>query len=187
MPTLTPIGEDTRIYECAILYPYALPQKDEALLLKEIDGYFQEAGATLVAKDAWGRRGLAYPIKGATEANVTIYYWEMDPLKLKEIDQSLKISKGVLRHLFVKPPKHYQVIKFADTYDQWMKERESVDQKRTREKQVQLEEKVAAKAKRKAQLKTTEKKVEPKAVAPMSGEDVTKQIDKLITDDLDSL
>ncbi|NOS67461.1 MAG: 30S ribosomal protein S6 [Candidatus Peribacteraceae bacterium] len=187
MPELIATGEDTRIYECAILTTYPLPQKDEAALVKEVEGYFEEVGAKLVSKDAWGRRGLAYPIKGIKEANITIYYYEMDPLKLKEVDQSLKIAKGVLRHLFVKPPKHYQVVKYSDAYEQWLKERESVDQKRTREKQAALEEKVAAKARRKVQMKSTEKKAEPKAVEKMSGEEVTKSIDKLITDDLDSL
>ena len=185
MPTLTPVGEDTRIYECAVLYPYALPQKEEAQIVKEIEGSFDEVGAKLIAKDAWGRRGLAYPIKGAKEANVTIYYYEMDPLKLKEVDQSMKISKGVLRHLFVKPPKHYQIVKYADAYEQWLKERESVDQKRSREKQEKLQEAVAAKARRKAQTKPV-KKVE-KPTGAMSGEDVTKSIDKLISDDLDTL
>ncbi|MSR87347.1 30S ribosomal protein S6 [Candidatus Peribacteria bacterium] len=182
MATLVASSEDVRIYECAVLYPYALPQKEEAQIVKEIEGYFDEVGAKMVAKDAWGRRGLAYPIKGAKEANVTIYYFEMDPLKLKEVEQNLKISKGVLRHLFVKPPKHYQIVKYADTYEQWLKERESVDQKRTREKQEKLQEQVAAKARR----KVATKKVEPKQ-APVSGEVLTEKIDKLITDDLDSI
>ncbi len=173
-----------RIYECAILYGHGLPQKDEAALVKEIEGYFDEVGAKLIAKDAWGRRGLAYPVKGAKEANVTIYYYEMDPLKLKELDQNLKISKGVLRHMFVKPPKNYQIVKYADSYEQWLKERESVDQKRTREKQEKLQDVVAAKARRKAQMKT-EKKVEPRQA--VSGEVMTEQIDKLITGDLDSI
>lgn len=186
MADLVATGEDTRIYECAVLSPHGLSQKDEAALMKEIDAYFQEVGAKLIAKDAWGRRGLAYPIKGAREANVAIYYWEMDPLKLKEVDQSLKISKGVLRHLIVKPPKHYQIVKYADRYEQWLTERESIVEKRARERQAALEEKVAAKAKRRARV-TTEKKVEARPQEKMSGEDVTKSIEKLISDDLDSL
>ncbi|MBI2636327.1 30S ribosomal protein S6 [Candidatus Peregrinibacteria bacterium] len=172
---------DVRVYECAILYSCPIAQKDEAALMKEIDSYFHEAGATLVAKDAWGRRGLAYPIKGAKEANVAIYYWEMDPLKLKEVDQSLKISKGILRHLFVKPPKHYQIIKYADVYELWLKERESLDQKRARERQEQLEERVAAQAKRRAKM-TTEKKTD-KPDAKISGEAIAEGIEKLISDD----
>ena len=174
-----------RIYECAVLYPHGLPQKEEAQVIKEIEGYFDEVGAKLISKDAWGRRGLAYPIKGAKEANVTIYYYEMDPLRLKEVDQSMKISKGVLRHLLVKPPKHYQIVKYADTYEQWMQSRESIGDKRTREKQEKLQEQVATKARRKAQMKT-ERKVE-KPVEKLSGEALSGQIEKLITDDLDSL
>lgn len=185
MAELVASSEDVRIYECPVLYPYALPQKEESQIVKEIEGYFEEVGAKLIAKDAWGRRGLAFPIKGAKEANVTIYYYEIDPLKLKEVDQSLKISKGVLRHMFVKPPKHYQIVKYADNYEQWLKDRESIGEKRTRERQAALEEKVAAKARRKVQAKPV-KKVE-KAAEPMTGEDVTKGIDKLISDDIDSL
>lgn len=185
MPTLAPIGEDTRIYECAMLYPCGLSQKEEAALMKEIDAYFQEVGAKLVAKDVWGRRGLAYPIKGVKEANITIYYWEMDPLKLQEVDRNLKINKSVLRHLFVKPPKHYQIVKFSDAYEQWIKERESIDQKRARERQTQLEERVAIKARRKAQIKPEKQSEKP--TEKMSGEDITKHIDKLITDDFDSI
>ena len=186
MTDLIASSEDVRIYECAVAYAYALPQKDEAALVKEIEGYFDEVGAKLVAKDAWGRRGLAYSIKGAKEANVTIYYYEMDPLKVKEVDQSLKIAKGVLRYLFVKPPKHYKIVKFADTYETWLKERESVDQKRTREKQAELEEKVAAKARRKVATTKIEKKAE-KPAEKMSGEVITEKLEKLISDDLDTI
>ena len=182
MPDLIATEEDTRVYECALLYPYPLTQKDEAALIKEVEGYFDEVGAKQVAKDAWGRRGLAYSIKGVKEANVTIYHYEMDPLKLKEVDQNLKISKGVLRHMFVKPPKNYQIVKYGDKYEQWMKERESIDQKRAREKQEDLQEKVAAKARRKATMTKVEKKTEPKG--PVSQEQMTQQIDKLISDDI---
>src|SRR5438874_124716 len=109
MPTLTPSSEDVRIYECCILYPYPLGQKEEAELLKEIEGLFADAGGKLVMKDAWGRRGLAYPIGGAVEGNYIVYYYELDPLKVKEIDGALRIMKNVDRHLLVKPPKNYQI------------------------------------------------------------------------------
>lgn len=183
---LTAEETDLRLYECAVLYAYPLTQKDEAALVKEIESYFVDVGAKQVAKDAWGRRGLAYPIKGATEASVTIYHYEIDPLKVKEVDGSLKIAKGVLRHLFVKPPKHYQIVKYSDRYEQWMTSRESVEQKRTRERQERLEEQVAAKAKRRAKV-SSEKKIE-KPAEKLSGEDLTQKLDKLISDDaLDSI
>lgn len=184
MPTLVASSEDVRIYECAILYPL-LSQKEESVLLKEIDALFTEAGAKLVAKDAWGRRGLAYPIKGQTEGNFVIYYWELDPLKLKEVDQQMKILKNLSRHLFVKPPKNYQVVKYSETYKEWLKNRETLGQKKMREKEEAAKERLA---KRAMQSKKAPKKMaEEKSAGPLKQEELTEQLDKLISDDTSNL
>jgi ribosomal protein S6 len=184
MPTLTPSSEDTRIYELCLLYPYPIGQKEEHELLKEIDVLFTEAGARLVAKDKWGQRGLAYPIEGSKEGNYIIYYYDMLPAKVKEIDTQLRIMKNVLRHMFMIPPKNYQIVQYGETYEQWLKERESVTDKRDREKEEKVKEAVARKAKRTAKL-VEEKKKEQKAAPAqaMSGEDLTQKLDKLISDD----
>lgn len=176
---------ESRLYECCILYAYPLQQKDESQLVKEVAAIFEEAGAKLIDKDPWGRRGLAYPIKGSAEASVTVYYYEIDPSKVKEIEHALKIQKNVLRHLFVKPPKGYTIVKFGALYEQWLKERESIDQKRSREREERLRDQVAEKAKRRARISTEVKKETPKKApgAPVSEEVMTEQIDKLISDD----
>ncbi len=181
MPSLVPSSEDVRIYECCVLYPYPFGQKEESDLLKEVEGLFADAGAREVSKDKWGQRGLAYPIKGFTEGNFIIYYYEMDPAKLKELDQALRITKGVLRHMFVKPPKGYQVLKYSELYVQWLKERENVDQRRKREKEEQVQEQVARKAKRQAKMQTERKKAEP--TPGVQGEQLQEKLDKLISDD----
>ncbi len=182
MPTLQATSEETRIYELCLLYPFPLGQKDENELLKTVDGYFEEAGAKLVAKDKWGRRGLAYTIGGFKEGNFIVYYYEMQPSKVEEIDTQLRIQKNVLRHMFVKPPKHYQIVQYSATYEQWLKDRESVTEKRAREKEEKLKEVVARKAKRTAKM-VEEKKKEQKPAATMSGKDLTAKLDKLISDD----
>jgi small subunit ribosomal protein S6 len=185
MPTLQATSEDTRVYECCILYPYPIGQKEENDLLKEIEGLFAEAGGKQVAKDKWGRRGLAYPVNGATEGNYIIYYYEMEPAKVAEIDTQLRIMKNVHRHLFVKPPKHYQIIQYSAAYEQWLKERESVDEKRSREREEKLKDVVARKAKRQVQRAEEVKKEhkEQKPAAPMSGEALSQKLDKLVSDD----
>jgi small subunit ribosomal protein S6 len=183
-PTLTPTSEDTRIYECCVLYPYPFGQKEESDLQKEIEGLFAEAGAKMVAKDKWGRRGLAYTVGGFNEGSYIVYYFEMDPSKLKEIDTQLRIMKGVLRHLFVKPPKHYQILKYSEVYEQWLKERSTVEERRDKEREEKLKEQVAKKAKRQAQ-RTMEKKKEEtaKPAEAMSEEAISEKLDKLISDD----
>lgn len=185
MPSLEPSSEDVRIYECTVLYP-VLSQKEEQQLLKEIEALFTDAGAREVAKDLWGRRGLAYPIKGQMEGHVVVYYWELDPLKVKEIDQALKIMKNVLRHMFVKPPKHYQVVKFSELYVQWLKERETVGQKKTREKEEMVKERLAKKVQAQAKRAAPKKTVE-KSAGPLVEEELTEKLDKLISDDTTNL
>jgi small subunit ribosomal protein S6 len=183
MPSVTPSSEDVRIYELCVLYPHPFGQKDENELLKEIETMFDEAGAKQVAKDKWGRRGLAYPIKGSTEGNFVIYYYEMEPKKLRDIDTQLRILKGVLRHMFVKPPKQYQIVKFSESYEKWLKERENVDEKRSREREEKLKDQVAKKAKRQVQRTTEKQKEETRPAAPMSEEAIKQKLDKLISDD----
>lgn len=182
MADLIPSTEDARIYEWCVLCPYPLPQKDEQQLLKEIEGIFDEAGAKQVAKDAWGRRGLAYPVKGATEGSFVIYHYEMDPARVGEVDRALRITKGVLRHLAVKPPKRYQVVKYSAAYEQWLKNRETVEQQRARAQEEKVQEQIARRAKMKAKATAERKKAKP-AEKPLEEGVLSEQIEKLISDD----
>jgi small subunit ribosomal protein S6 len=187
-PVYVPTSEDVRLYECAVLYPI-LSQKDEQQLQKEIEALFTEVAATLVSKDVWGRRGIAYPIKGQMEGCYVVYYYEMDPSKVKEIDAQLRIMKNVLRHLLVKPPKDYEIVNFAEKYEKWLKERETVDQRRSREKEEDVKEKLAKKVQMQAKRSATEKKVktEEKPSAPLKKEELDEKLGKLISDDADSI
>lgn len=182
MTSYTPSSEDVRLYECCVLYPYPLNQKEENALLKEIEGMFAEAGAKLIEKDPWGRRGLAYPIKGAKEGTFIVYYYEMEPSKLAEIDNQLLIHKTVLRHMFVKPPKGYQIVKFGPKYDQWMKERTTVEERRAREREDKLKERVAEKAKRQAKRADDAKKTKAPR-GKVSDAAVNEKLDQLLNDD----
>jgi ribosomal protein S6 len=164
------------------MYPHGLSQKEESELLKEIEGFFEEVGAKQIAKDLWGQRGLAYPVKGHTEAHFVIYYYDLDPAKLKEVDQALRIAKGVIRHLIVKPPKNYQIVKYSEAYAEWLKTRESVDDVRAREKEEKVKEQVARKAKRQAE-KTSERKKTDEDRGELQEEQLSKKLEELISDD----
>ena len=186
MPTAddTITEEDTRVYELCILYPSNLSQKEESDLLKEIEKLLEEHGGKQVAKDAWGKRGLAYRIKGHDEGNYIVYHYELDPASIKEIDVSLRITPNLLRHIIVKPPKGYEVTKFSESYETWLKEREGEDERKQREKEEKLAKKVAEKAKR--QVKRAAKKEEEKPTEEKPKADkakISEELEKLISDD----
>lgn len=174
------VTEDNRVYEIAILYPYPIQPKEEQELLKGVEEIFAEAGARVMLKDTWGRRGLAYAIGGHREGNFVLYYLDLDPIKVKEINAQLRILRGVLRHLIVKPPKNYKIMPYAEHYAQW-KERDRLEgEAREQEREDKVKKQMVEKAKRKA---SDEKKVEKKSDAPAVTEaDLTKQLEKLISD-----
>ncbi len=181
MVSYTPTSEDVRLYEIAVLYPFPMHQKEEAELLKAIDGIFADAKAKEIFRDVWGRRGLAYKIGGCAEANFIIYYQELDPRKLKDIDQQLRILKGVLRHMIVKPPEGLEIRSFANAEKQWKEKARLEDATRISEKEERLKKQMLDKAKRKA-APAAAKKEKP----AVTGEALNAQLDKLISDkDLD--
>ena len=180
MPTLLPSSEDVRVYEIAVMYQPDLDSKAEQLLIKEMETLFDVAKAKLLFKDPWSRRGLAYKIKGFSEAKFVMYYYEMDPARIREIDAALRLEKGVLRHLIVIPPKGYEAVSYEEKYQQWLATRETVAQMRTRERDEKAKEKVAAVAKRESKRQQTKPKV---VKAPMEKKQLDAELDKLISDD----
>lgn len=181
MPTLTPTSEDTAIYEFCVLYPGNLSQKEEASLLKEIESFFSEAEGKVVSKDVWGRRGLAYPIKKETEGNFVIFYVELDPQKVKEIDRQLRILPNLLRHLVIKPPKGYEVVKYAERFTEWLKERETGVETQRKEEETRLQKKVADKARIQAKRAEVQKKEVP--MTAVEGAKLAEKLEELISDD----
>ena len=184
MPELTEIDEDTHIYEFCVLYPCSLSQKEEGDLLKEIEKTIEEQGGKQVSKDEWGRRGLAYRIKGNDEGNFVVYHYLLDPSKLKEIDVTLRIMPNLLRHIIVKPPKGYEVVKYSEKYEQWLKQQEDDVLQEERDKEELLTKKVAERAKQQAKRTAAAVKKEERAEKPaIDKKQISEELDKLISDD----
>ena len=180
----TPSSEDHRLYEFCILYPHPLPQKEEQQLVKDIEELFKEAEGKVIFKDVWGQRGLAYPIKGSTEGSFIIYYIELMPDKIKELDRNLRIVKGMLRHLVVKPPEDYKIESYADKYAKWQTTKVSEGERAAREKEEKLQAQVVERAKRQVKRATASAKATADKQPKVAAGDMGKEIDKLISDDI---
>ncbi len=183
MATFTPSSEDVRIYEIAILAPYPLPQKEEQTLWKEVEKLFEEVSAKVLLKDSWGQRGLAYKVEGSTEGIFTIYYIEIDPAQIREINRQLSILKNVLRHLVVKPPKHYQFVKYGELFDKWIAENKFAELRQSADKEEKTKKTVLEKAKASARKATTRKKEEESDKPKLSEADISNEVSKLLSSD----
>lgn len=180
MPTLNPSTEDVRVYEFAVMVQPNLDQKAESTLISEIEGHFQEAQGKLLFKDAWSKRGLAYKINGFDEAKFVIYYYEIPPASIRELDHQLRLQKGVLRHLTVIPPKGYEAVSFEAKYQDWLKNRETIEDVRARKREEKAKQTVVSQAKR--QTKRLETKAKETEKKPLKMQDLDSQLDKLISD-----
>lgn len=179
-PEILDDAPEACLYELCMLYPSNLSQKDEQVLFKGMDEIFAEAEAKQIAKDQWGRRGLAYSINKQTEGNYVVLYIEIDPAKLREMDRQLRILPNMLRHMIVKPPKGYEIVKYSERFTQWLKEREVAVEKKQKDEESRLQRKVVEKAKREAK-RTEAKKKEPSST--LEEADLSQKLDELISDD----
>lgn len=182
MVKLMPSSEDVRVYEVAVMYAPDLTQGSENELLKEIEAGFTDAGGKLLFKDPWTKRGLAYKIGGFEEAKYVMYYYEIDPSKMREIDANIRLMKGVLRHLIVIPPKGYEAVSYEERYQHWMTNRETVKEMRSREKEEKLKQNVVDKAKRETRRTAEKAKTAGKTPAMDKGK-ISESLDKLISDE----
>ena len=103
-PALAPTIEENRVYECTILLSPHLSSHGLEGALREVEEEVKEYQGVVMERDLWGKRGLAYAIRGQREGNVSVLYFELPPGKLRELDHALRLLKPVLRFLIIRPP-----------------------------------------------------------------------------------
>lgn len=59
-------------------------------------------GGEVVDVNNWGRRRLAYPIKRHLEGIYFVTQMKLDPTQVVELENNLRISEDVIRHLIVR-------------------------------------------------------------------------------------
>ncbi len=90
-----------RKYEFCLLLA---PELDQDGLEKEtasISEIMTSAGASVIHRELWGRRGLMYPVKKKKEGYYYLFYIEAEPEVLKKIEDGLRHRESVLRVLSI--------------------------------------------------------------------------------------
>jgi small subunit ribosomal protein S6 len=81
------------------------PQLDDEGV-KAVDGRISRAiggeDGTIASTDYWGKRRLAYPIKGHFEGHYILHNLSMPPAAVQNIERQLRLSENVIRFLFVR-------------------------------------------------------------------------------------
>jgi small subunit ribosomal protein S6 len=95
---------DSRLGEYELVYIIRPDVADEAIEARvdDISQFITAREGVVDDVQKWGKRKLAYAIKHQLEGNYVLTRFKMGPSKCKELDQSLRISEDILRHLLVR-------------------------------------------------------------------------------------
>jgi small subunit ribosomal protein S6 len=74
---------------------------DIANALDKIEKIISKSNAKIVKKDNWGKRKLAYKVNKQDWGIYVFYNIEVDPAKVSDINQALRITEEVMRYLIV--------------------------------------------------------------------------------------
>ena len=89
-------------YEIAVLYHPDL-EVDLTKAEERVTKIFADNGGKIVATDNWGKRKLAYDIKGNEHAVYVFYTVELPGEGVQRIESTLNITDEVIRFLITKP------------------------------------------------------------------------------------
>lgn len=89
-------------YEVAVLYHPDL-EVDLTKAEDRVKKIFTDNGGKIVATDNWGKRKLAYSIKGNEHAIYVFYTVELAGASVQKVENTLNITDEVIRFLVTRP------------------------------------------------------------------------------------
>lgn len=89
-------------YEIAVLYHPDL-EVDLSKAEDRVTKIFTDNGGKVTGTDNWGKRKLAYNIKGNEHAVYVFYTVELPPANVAKVESTLNITDEVTRFLITKP------------------------------------------------------------------------------------
>ena len=103
-------------YEVMLILNPDLREPEVKKKLKEIEEMVQKAGGKITQEDFWGKKFLAFRIKGQTEGVYMVYNFELPSNFLHELKEHMRIEKDILRSMIIKVPANFTYTKYdADT------------------------------------------------------------------------
>ena len=91
-----------RSYELMYILDPKLDEDGSKALLIKIEELMSKQGVEVEKTEPWGKRRLAYAIKGHWEGSYILSYLKAEPVAISEMERRLRVTDGVLRFLTVR-------------------------------------------------------------------------------------
>jgi len=93
-----------RDYELMYIVRPTVPDDQFSGATDRVDTMITNLGGEVGEKTPWGKRRLAYPIQKHEDGYYVVARIKLEPARAKELEEQLRISDEVIRHILVQPP-----------------------------------------------------------------------------------
>lgn len=89
-------------YEIMFILSTHLTEEEKQATIKLVEDTLTKSGAVELKTDIWGERKLAYPVKKKENGYYVLTLFQMDGLKIPEVEAKLNITEAILKYMIVK-------------------------------------------------------------------------------------
>jgi small subunit ribosomal protein S6 len=93
---------NNRVYEILFIANPTLGEEDVDALTEQVQGFVEKDGGKIEKVEKWGKKRLAYEVRGHREGYYVLIVAESTGPLVKEVERKLKVTDGVLRYLTVR-------------------------------------------------------------------------------------
>lgn len=88
-------------YELTYIVPMSYSVDEMPNIAKKVKSILTDAGATIAKEESLGKLKFAYPIEKLSHGYYNVVEFDCEGASLAEIEKSIKITHGILRHMVV--------------------------------------------------------------------------------------
>lgn len=92
----------TATYECLFLFNSNHYARDPGGCSSAIQDAITNLGGEILVSRLWAEQKLAYPIKGQQKGTYWLVYFNLDTLKLTDLNRANQLNESLLRWLFTR-------------------------------------------------------------------------------------
>ncbi len=89
-------------YELTCVLPENISPSQKKLLVEKLEKILKGVNGSLKKSEEWGKLELAYPIKKNNSGIFLHFVIELNPDKLKLLNDKIRIESSIIRYLLVK-------------------------------------------------------------------------------------
>ena len=88
-------------YELTVIVRPDMEDSDTLAVVEKVEGFLTQDNGTVLLRDDWGKRKLAYPIRGHLKGHYCLITFAQEATSILEIERRLRIEEPVVRFLTV--------------------------------------------------------------------------------------